>query len=631
MSRSRFCFTLGMALTWGGWACGQATPPPGIENRVGKSITVAEADRPVEHGMVLQAWKLADGSAAMVVQSNETGEKMTVIESATPGAAAPYVIFRWGQAGMPPKGCPMAPQNAAGMSEENGIVIPAQATADSGAPVIVPVRHETPIATSSTRIWASGNRPSSLLPPTTAMPSNVNPMPAQAPAMGPNGTMQTVNVERSPMTITPAEPEGEPIVNMPKVKGAGEFPKAEAPVTTAAVQQPAAPAPVPTKVETKPGMAPAAPAVGAPRVVAIPSMPDCNGAVGRILTVTEKNGCPQRCVVLQTICHEGMPGMVVQSLETGETMTIVESKHKRIGGFFGGHSHSAPVTTACTTCDGPAPAPKQPMPPADAPKPMPAPEPAKVMPKPTAKVEPQPTQVVMMRQPEVIPMPSPEDRVPVPVPLVPMTTTQPRPSVAPPQPPVNTFNSMRAVSMNEFNKQPVIMRPVQDPAKQQAKVPEAEMPAMPPMPPSGVIATGWTRAPMVPVTMTSVMNGMTAMEAQTMQETIQLLTMLQSTGMPSQREQAAMKLRSVDPQIAPYVVDTLATAAKTDSAAMVRAAAIASLAHMKAKTSPAVAAIEAGTHDADPRVRDEAQQAVTALGIDLGKTKVQQTGYQRVR
>lgn len=615
MSRSRFCFTLGMALTWGGWACGQATPAAGIENRIGKSITVAEADRPVEHAMVLQAWRLPDGSPAMVVRSAETAEKMTIIESATPSSGTPYVIFRWGQTGMPPKGCPMPPPSAVGMTEENGIVIPAKASADAGVPIVVPSRNE-PVATTATRMPA-GNHPVA----TTTTPME---------------TTQTVSVMRGPTMVIPVEPEGERIVSMPRTKGESEFPKTSTAVATAAMQQPAAPrqAPAPARVESRPAPMPSsAPAVAAPessRVVVLPSMPDCNGAVGRIITVTEKKGCPQRCIVLQTICHDGAPGMVVQALETGEKMTLIEGKHKHL---FGNHGASAPATMACNTCDTAAPA--KPMPPAEAPKAMPVPEPVKTMPKPAAKVEPQPMKTVAMRQPapkaEVIPMPSPEDCVQVPVPLVPLATTQPRPSVEPPQPPINSFNSMKAVSMNDFNKQPAVMKPVQDQPRQQAVMPESTMPPMPPMPPAHVIASGWTRAPMVPVTKTSVMNGMTAMEAQTMQETIHLLTMLQSTAAPSQREQAAMKLRSVDPQMAPYVVDTLATVAKVDSAAMVRAAAIASLAHVKAKTTAALAAIEAGTHDADPRVRDEAQQALTALGVDLSKAKVQQAGYQRVK
>jgi HEAT repeat protein len=116
-------------------------------------------------------------------------------------------------------------------------------------------------------------------------------------------------------------------------------------------------------------------------------------------------------------------------------------------------------------------------------------------------------------------------------------------------------------------------------------------------------------------------------EAHAMQNTVHLMTVLQASGVPAQREWAAAKLRVCDPQMHPYVVEALVTAARSDAAPMVRATAIQSLAQMKANTPPVLVTLESARQDRDPRVRDEAIQAVRLLTGD-DATSVQPAVYR---
>jgi hypothetical protein len=94
----------------------------------------------------------------------------------------------------------------------------------------------------------------------------------------------------------------------------------------------------------------------------------------------------------------------------------------------------------------------------------------------------------------------------------------------------------------------------------------------------------------------------------------QLLATLRDSLLPSQREWAADQLAGVDWRANPQAVDALVTAAHSDPAATVRVGCVRALAKMKANAGPVVAAVEGLRRDADPRVRQEAVEALTALG-----------------
>ncbi len=220
----------------------------------------------------------------------------------------------------------------------------------------------------------------------------------------------------------------------------------------------------------------------------------------------------------------------------------------------------------------------------------------------------------------------PAEQVPVPVPLVPLATTEPRPIAPPPQPPIKPFNTMNSTAMNQM--------PQMSPAKPQEEPMAA--PGTPPavmgVPMSGgvVTSTVWSRGPVAPASpppaVASVTRTSSPIEPMSMETAVQLMQVLHTSGVPSQREFAATRLRACDPSVQPYVVEALLTAVRTDTAPLVRMAAIQSLAAMKVRTKPVLSALEAARMDRDPRVRDEAEQALQILKGDAG---VQTADYRK--
>ena len=79
------------------------------------------------------------------------------------------------------------------------------------------------------------------------------------------------------------------------------------------------------------------------------------------------------------------------------------------------------------------------------------------------------------------------------------------------------------------------------------------------------------------------------------------------------REWAAESMATVDWRTYPQVVQALTTAAKEDPAATVRAGCVRGLAKMKANTAPVVTVVRDLRKDTDPRVRQEAEQALSIL------------------
>jgi hypothetical protein len=82
---------------------------------------------------------------------------------------------------------------------------------------------------------------------------------------------------------------------------------------------------------------------------------------------------------------------------------------------------------------------------------------------------------------------------------------------------------------------------------------------------------------------------------------------------PSQREWAAENMAAVDWHTHPQVVQALTTAAKEDPAPSVRASCVRCLANMKVNTVPVVAVVRGLKTDSDPRVRQEAERAMSVL------------------
>src|SRR5205814_10099220 len=93
----------------------------------------------------------------------------------------------------------------------------------------------------------------------------------------------------------------------------------------------------------------------------------------------------------------------------------------------------------------------------------------------------------------------------------------------------------------------------------------------------------------------------------------QMETALRDSLYPSQREWAAEGLAAMDWRAHPQVVQCLATAAKEDPAPAVRATCVRCLASMKVNTVPVITIVRSLKDDKDPRVRQEAERALSVL------------------
>src|SRR5262245_39968221 len=90
MVRSCSVAPLVLALTLGGFACGQSPLPaaPGTGSAGGeKTFLLKERGQAERRCRVLISWTLADGSRAYDIQTLDNGERITVVESGTTSAA----------------------------------------------------------------------------------------------------------------------------------------------------------------------------------------------------------------------------------------------------------------------------------------------------------------------------------------------------------------------------------------------------------------------------------------------------------------------------------------------------------------------------------------------------------------
>jgi HEAT repeat protein len=93
----------------------------------------------------------------------------------------------------------------------------------------------------------------------------------------------------------------------------------------------------------------------------------------------------------------------------------------------------------------------------------------------------------------------------------------------------------------------------------------------------------------------------------------QAIQVLRDSILPSEREMAVDQLLRCDWRQQPEVLDAVVKAARTDPAAVVRAACVRALGKMKANTVPVVATVTALKDDPDIRVRQEVEQALPLL------------------
>jgi hypothetical protein len=93
-----------------------------------------------------------------------------------------------------------------------------------------------------------------------------------------------------------------------------------------------------------------------------------------------------------------------------------------------------------------------------------------------------------------------------------------------------------------------------------------------------------------------------------------LISMLQESPYPAQREWAATNLAAFDARVHPHLPAVLMQAAKQDAAATVRAAAVYSLSRLNMPSDAVMNTLQSLRSDADPRVRQEAEDAFVRMG-----------------
>jgi hypothetical protein len=690
---SRYSLALALVLGSASLAAGQESTPAqkNFQGRVGKTITVQEASRPAERCVVLEAWELADGNAAMQVRSLQSNLLITVVEQTKSKDDDRFLVYRWSADGLPPNGCPVPP-GMKSLTVQRDLPGGASQVAESAPMPSSQPRSSSPVLQSNAKkgpaasgiVQASAKSPppaatgvvqaSAKSPAPVASNPSFPPPPSAPPMAPPSGVMQA-KAPGSVPTVTRVVEQRPITTEMPRIVGQGQPAPAKPTAPPAVSSQP------PTVVSTE-------------------------GTVGRLINVTEKGKPTEKCVVLESCCQpDGGCWMKVKSLATGEVMTIVCGPER---GHFGKSFFDLFRRARCNNCEVccepcPPPAPpaeklpvmpkpkaEQPKSRTDLPKPTtvvgmiksmttkPAGDPLlppanrpeepvakkpdklpdmkpkeapKVVEKPKEEPKlppPAPKEVVTQPTPPaptkiVDAKPLPEKGVMVPVPLVPLSTDDARPRVPPPQPVLRPFDTHESKSVARAEAQPKAPIPVPG-AKPAAPVVQAMnkvdaapgyQPRMPNCDPcvGPVAPTGWT-GPFKPVTQVpaaieGVKRASYQQDALTTENTVYLMTVLQSSGTPAQREWAASRLCTCDARVAPYVIETLATVAKSDPAALVRVACIQSLVKLQAKDAMVTGMLQQAKFDRDPRVQDEAE---TALAVLLGvKPEVKQASQKAKR
>lgn len=230
-----------------------------------------------------------------------------------------------------------------------------------------------------------------------------------------------------------------------------------------------------------------------------------------------------------------------------------------------------------------------------------------------------------------------DEMIPVPVPNLPLVTAGPRPSVLPPQPPARPLNTLEGVPPGALDIPPLPpgwekVVPRTGPTTKQPSPVCAEGVCMAPgsvcptcrpasalphgMPPQAALPQGTVPSQLPPHVFTQVEASLGPHKARVLQQTVQWMSVLQSSPVPAERIEAAQYLGQVDGRVNPHVVEALLTALRVDPAPLVRVAAAEALVRMKASSPAVVAALKAATGDRDPRVRDAASLALKSLGSE---------------
>jgi hypothetical protein len=640
MVRSIWLRTVAAMLASAGLICAQQSvaPPIAPAHPGEKIISVQEMDRPALKCRIIRMWHTAEGAMAYQVQALDTGEVLTVVESAPlptePGSRVRAVatrIYHWGRNGQPPAGTPMPPPDqVAGVIDAPGArpgpsgIMPTRA-AEAAAPGMQPSAARPyawpPAYVEQPMPVTSGPPPAP--PPVTMPQSAAGPRMVPYSAGTPNGDCTACApqpcqcspcsppmMETQEQVMTPSEPTGRR-------------------TRFASVRSLLAPTKESVTMTATPGPAPDEATAPAPPVErAQPG--DWRQSWGRMDTPL-----PPRSQYVQAEMQDPTPPSPVRQARTAPPADPLREPEDYV--HYPQPQESAPSGPAYP----------------DAP------------PSPTAAAEQGPR--VPLGTQSVLQAGSPQ-YVPVPVMTVPDYRRPPEPPQPqlPKAPEPTKFDTSNAFTQPEQNNSAPVMPQAANaftPAPPAGPTPEnsGAFPAAPgayppgfdphmygnpmgrgmpyPMPGGPMGQPGYLPTPPAPpgqglrqasytepapaqapsagptASLTSRQPDALLPRPGTL-ATPEALGMLRESLYPSQREWAALKLGSLDWRGNPEVVLALVVAAQHDPAPMVRASCVRSLAQMRVNTMPVVNAIHTMKTDPDPRVQRAAEEALSVLAPD---------------
>jgi hypothetical protein len=138
------------ALASAGVAWGQsAVPPTRAAQPAARIVTVQQKDCPPEQCRLLKAWTTKDGHKVCLLQTVDSEEMLTVVQTGGAAAAGGQVgvrIYRWGNSVSPPAGAPVPPPEGTIRQAGYTVEVPASPAPPPPAVTVPPVSVAAPPA-----------------------------------------------------------------------------------------------------------------------------------------------------------------------------------------------------------------------------------------------------------------------------------------------------------------------------------------------------------------------------------------------------------------------------------------------------------------------------------------------------
>jgi len=633
-----------------------ATPLKASESK-DRYVTVGDMGKPGQKCRVLKTWTTSNGNPAYQVQALDTGELMTIEESESAALSTPGTvfrpkamrIFRWGRnAQTSPHGTPEPPPGAIVIAQPTDIhsstaAAPVAVTAPST--VAEKAHGKWPSAFAVKKAGDSAQAPAEkrLTPVAPPVVKNVEP-PLLRPIPFANAPVVKAQ-EPKPLSWTAKMPDEKPAAPAEPPSSRAHAKPAGSNFWTATTTWKAA---VPSPATAKHAEAPAAKATPATmaKVETTPAQPsDWRESWGKIPAPKSAPIRIEERSAKAAAPKIELPHAVVKTddpLSAPEKFAAMQNAGDGTFGRAPAKETKRPLL-AMLAYNQPPPAPKieEKKPErraATIPPPPPVPvtqaaatAPAEIAPPAAVKVAPPaPAQIVPPETAKATP-PAPVDPAPVAAEVKPVAKPAAplgmqsvlalrSPELAPPAPKKPTASSQAqamgigANEPNAFTAAPArgsaaaASNGFWAPKKPAAPAnPQADATAWrPPSMPAGYAATAPATAAAAPVTQA-------AYQQVTSSELSQLSVVMRESLYPSQREWAAERLASLDWRRQPQVLDLLMERAKEDPAPTVRAECVRSLGRLKSDAPTVVEAVKSFRSDADPRVRQAADEAFANL------------------